>query len=200
MILMAAEKFAPFECMIGSTVLQVVLGDIAYQNVDAVVNAARNNLGGGGGVDGAIHEAAGVEELQAACREIGYCATGNAVITPGFNLKARFIVHTVGPKYIEGPVNKLGQRYNRKAPRLLSSCYRRSLVVAAEHGVRSIAFPAISTGAFNYPADRATKVAVVAVRDFVSHNPETFCEIRFVAFDDDMFAIYKRTLREHGLS
>lgn len=136
--------------------VEIAQGDITSFEVDAIVNAANPALSGGGGVDGAIHRAAGRKELQAACRKLGGCATGEAKITPGFRLPARYIVHTVGPVYRDG---------RHGEAELLASCYRRSLEVAAQHGVRTIAFPAISTGIFGYPFEAATEVALRAVHD-----------------------------------
>ena len=191
------ERVKPTEVSFNGTKVVVVLGDIVEQEVDAVVNAANERLKGGSGVDWAIHNAAGWDQLQAACREIGFCRTDDAVITPGFNLRARFIIHTVGPVYAAGPVNEAGKKYNEEARELLASCYRRSLEIAAQNGVRTIAFPAISTGMFEYPADRATDVAMNAVKNFVLENPGVFDEIKFVMFDDDYHAIAKRRLTEH---
>src|SRR5947209_4638807 len=135
--------------------IDAALGDITAELVDAVVNAANSALAGGAGVDGAIHRAAGWTELQAACREIGGCATGDAVVTPGFQLAARWIIHTVGPRYRGGSAGEAD---------LLASCYRRSLEVADSVGARSIAFPAISTGLYGYPRDEAAEIAVTTLR------------------------------------
>src|SRR5437764_10490134 len=131
-----------------------VLGDITAEDVDAVVNAANQALAGGGGVDGAIHRAAGRRDLQDACAGLGGCATGDAKATDGFRLPARWIIHAVGPRYRDG---------RHGEAELLASCYRRSLEVADELGARSIAFPAISTGIYGYPLEEATDIAVATV-------------------------------------
>jgi O-acetyl-ADP-ribose deacetylase (regulator of RNase III) len=150
--------------------LQAVQGDITAERVDAVVNAANRQLRGGGGVDGAIHRAAGAERLQAACRAIGGCPPGEAVVTDAFDLPARFIIHTVGPVWHGGTTDE---------PETLASCYRRAMSVADEVGARSVAFPAISTGVFGYPPDLAAEVAVSTVR--AATTDVTL--VRFVAFD-----------------
>jgi O-acetyl-ADP-ribose deacetylase len=135
--------------------------DLTTLAVDAVVNAANERLAGGGGVDGAIHRAAGAAELQAACRAIGGCPTGEARITPGFRLPARHIIHTVGPVYRDGQHGE---------PALLAACYRNALALAAQHGVHTIAFPAISTGVYGYPFAEAAQVAVRTALTFLSHD------------------------------
>jgi O-acetyl-ADP-ribose deacetylase len=150
--------------------LEAALGDITAEPVDAVVNAANRHLRGGGGVDGAIHRAAGAEKLQAACRAIGGCPPGQAVVTDGFRLPARFIIHTVGPVWEGGAAGEA---------ETLASCYRSALAVADEVGARSVAFPAISTGVFGYPPGQAAEVAVTTVR--AADTDVTL--IRFVAFD-----------------
>jgi O-acetyl-ADP-ribose deacetylase len=156
-------------------------GDIALQHVDAIVNAANRQLAGGGGVDGAIHRAAGAAELQAACRAIGHCPPGEAVDTPGFNLAAKWIIHTVGPVWRGG---------DHGEALTLSSCYRSSLAVADRLGARSIAFPAISTGVYGYPARAAAEIAVATVRACASEVKL----IRFVAFDQTTLDYYQQLL------
>jgi O-acetyl-ADP-ribose deacetylase len=161
--------------------VEALLGDITAQEVDAVVNAANSRLAGGGGVDGAIHRAAGPSELHAACAALGGCDPGDAKSTPGFRLPARWIIHTVGPIWSGG---RSGE------PEILASCYRRSLAVADELGARSVAFPAISTGVYGYPPDLAAETAVAAIR-----AGESDVElIRLVAFDEATHALYLRLL------
>lgn len=179
------------------TRISVINGDITQQEVDAIVNAAKHNLGGGSGVDGAIHEAAGAEQLAEACAKLGGCETGEAKITPGFNLRARFIIHAVGPFFASGPVNEAGKVHNERAKKHLTNCYVRSLELASKNGIRTIAFPAISAGAWEYPVDRASDVAMEAVKAFLEENPELFDEVRFVMFGEDDFAVGRRKLTEH---
>lgn len=160
--------------------LEVVLGDITAEHVDAIVNAANTSLLGGGGVDGAIHRAAGPELLEA-CRRLNGCAYGDAKATPGFALPARFVIHTVGPVWRGGAVGEA---------RLLASCYRRSLEVADELGARSVAFPAISTGAYGYPVAEATRIAVDTVRTTITGVQL----VRFVCFDAAVHELYEAVL------
>ena len=161
--------------------LQAVQGDITAEQVDAVVNAANRQLRGGGGVDGAIHRAAGAERLRTACRAIGDCPPGQAVVTDGFDLPARFIIHTVGPVWRGGTVGE---------PETLAACYRNALAVADTVGARTVAFPAISTGVYGYPLGEAAEIAVTTTRAAdtdVTH-------IRFVAFDGTTLARYLELL------
>jgi O-acetyl-ADP-ribose deacetylase (regulator of RNase III) len=157
--------------------LEAAQGDITIERVDAVVNAANRTLSGGAGVDGAIHRAAGAERLQAACRAIGGCPPGHAVVTDAFDLPARFIIHTVGPVWRGGTAGE---------PAILASCYRSALARADEIGAASVAFPAISTGVYGYPSGLAAEVAVTTAR--AADTDVTL--IRFVAFDGETLARY----------
>ena len=161
--------------------IEAVRGDITTEQVDAIVNAANADLAGGGGVDGAIHRAAGADELHAACAQLGRCKPGEAKATPGFALPARWIIHTVGPVWRGGG---FGEEMR------LTSCYRRSLEVADELGARSVAFPAISTGVYNYPPDQAARIAV---RTLLS-TPTEVELVRLVAFNDETLALYQAEL------
>jgi O-acetyl-ADP-ribose deacetylase len=161
--------------------LQAAQGDITAERVDAVVNAANRGLRGGGGVDGAIHRAAGAERLQAACRAIGECPPGHAVVTEGFDLPARFIIHTVGPVWRDGTAGE---------PETLAACYRNALRVADEVGARTVAFPAISTGVYGYPLGLAAEVAVTTAR--AADTDVTV--VRFIAFDGATLARYVELL------
>jgi O-acetyl-ADP-ribose deacetylase (regulator of RNase III) len=159
-------------------------GDITDQSVDAIVNAANSSLLGGGGVDGAIHRAAG-PELVAECRLVGGCPTGQARITGGYRLPARWVIHTVGPVWRGG---------GNGEPELLASCYRSALALAKERGARSIAFPAISTGIYGYPVEPATEIAVREARAFARANPDALDRIVFVCFGDAALAAYQKVL------
>lgn len=165
------------------TDLELVQGDITQQTTDAIVNAANSSLLGGGGVDGAIHRAGG-PSILAECQRIGGCPTGEARITGAGNLAARYVIHAVGPIYRDDP---------EQAAALLSSAYRHSLELASQHGVRSIAFPSISTGAYGYPVAAAAEVALTTVIAYVRQHPD-IALVRFVLFDADTFAAYRQVL------
>lgn len=155
--------------------IEVIQGDITQLSVEAVVNAADTTLLGGGGVDGAIHRAAGPDLLKE-CRTLNGCATGDAKITRGYRLKAKWVIHAVGPVWGGG---------KRGEPEALAGCYKRSLELAAEQDIRSLAFPCISTGAYRFPKDRAAEIAVKTIRDFVHDHPEKFDKIIFCCFSQD---------------
>ena len=165
------------------TRIKLEQNDITKLVVDAIVNAANTSLLGGGGVDGAIHRAAG-KELLAECRTLGGCATGDAKITVGYNLPARFVIHTVGPVWNGG---KSGE------PEKLASCYRRSLELAVHNGIRTIAFPNISTGVYGYPKDEAATIAISTVKEFFQNHSE-IQQVIFCAFDEENYRIYKNLL------
>lgn len=164
--------------------MEVWQGDITTLRVDAIVNAANNQLAGGSGVDGAIHRAAGAEQLQDACRHIGYCATGDAVITPGFRLPARHIIHTVGPIWQGGDKGEAD---------LLRACYSNSLTLAVRKGIRSIAFPAISCGVYGYPKEDAVALALEEVERCLEALL-MIDRVVFACFDTEMADLYRQAL------
>ena len=164
--------------------LEVVVADITTVEVDAIVNAANSSLLGGGGVDGAIHRAAGRELLEA-CRSLNGCRPGQAKITPGFKLPARFVIHTVGPIWSGG---------SRREAELLEACYRNSLKLAAERGLTSVAFPAISTGVYGYPADEAARIAVTATADAL-HGAAPPRHVVFCCFSEASARLHADALR-----
>lgn len=159
---------------------EVVVGDITVEHVDAIVNAANTSLLGGGGVDGAIHRAAG-PELLAACRRLGGCPTGEAKVTPGYDLPAKWVIHTVGPVWHGGGRDEPGQ---------LASCYRSSLARADEAGARTVAFPAISTGVYGFPSELAARIAISTV----ASTPTSVEHVRFVCFDEATRRCYDRVV------
>lgn len=161
----------------------VARGDITRMDVDAIVNAANSSLLGGGGVDGAIHRAAG-PELVAECRLLGGCPTGEARITKGYRLHARWVIHTVGPRWKGG---------GRGEDEALARCYRNSLALASQHGARTVAFPAISTGIYGFPLDRATEIAVRETRDYLREHPE-IARVTFACFGEESETVYHAEL------
>jgi O-acetyl-ADP-ribose deacetylase (regulator of RNase III) len=166
-------------------IIRIIKGDITEQEVDAIVNAANNSLLGGGGVDGAIHKAAGPKLLDE-CRTLNGCATGEAKITHGYNLPAKWVIHTVGPVWHGG---------NNEEDRMLAKCYSNCLKLAAEEGIKTIAFPAISTGVYHFPIPRAAEIAINEVIDFLQETP-VFDRILFVCFNDETFSNFNRVLNE----
>ena len=173
------------QIQINESQIELVRGDITQQETDAIVNAANESLLGGGGVDGAIHRAAG-PELLAECRTLGGCATGDAKITRGYRLKARHVIHTVGPIYRDGKHNE---------PQLLASAYRRSLELARENNLASIAFPAISTGIYGYPRDKAAHIALRTIVEFLKTHAAPKL-VRMVLFDAETLNVHERVLQE----
>ncbi|MCX7927375.1 MAG: O-acetyl-ADP-ribose deacetylase [Candidatus Omnitrophica bacterium] len=168
------------------TSIELLQADITTLAVDAIVNAANSTLLGGGGVDGAIHRASG-PKLREFCSSLGGCSTGEAKITPGFNLPAKFIIHTVGPVW-------QGGRNNERT--LLRNCYWNSLSLALKHNLRSVAFPAISTGAYRFPKEEAARIALTTTKDFLTVNADFFQRIIFVLFSQEDLQLYQRLFRE----
>ena len=165
--------------------ISIIHGDITKQSVDVIVNAANNSLLGGGGVDGAIHRAAG-PSLLAECATLGGCKTGNAKITKGYNLPAKHVIHTVGPVWRGGSHNEAV---------LLSNCYKNSLKLAIKNNLKTIAFPAISTGVYGFPIQQATEIAVSTVIDFLKDNPQIE-KVIFVCFSERDYRIYQKVVNE----
>ncbi len=165
--------------------IEIVQGDITRQAVDAIVNAANTSLLGGGGVDGAIHRAAGPGLLEE-CRKLHGCPTGQAKITGGYNLPARWVIHTVGPVWRGGQHGE---------DELLASCYRNCFARAKQHGLRTLAFPAINTGAYGFPVERATRIALRETLEALANNP-ALEKVRFVCFEERVYQAYQNALRE----
>lgn len=164
-------------------VIEIIQGDITHQEVDAIVNAANCSLLGGGGVDGAIHRAAG-PELLAECRTLGGCETGKAKITKGYRLKAKYVIHTPGPVWHGG---------RKGEPELLASCYRSCLELASANGCKTVDFPSISTGVYHFPLERASVIAISAIRAYLAEHPEIE-RVRMVCFDAGTKAAYEKAL------
>ncbi|HET9700091.1 MAG TPA: O-acetyl-ADP-ribose deacetylase [Burkholderiales bacterium] len=167
--------------------VEIVQGDITRLTVDAIVNAANSSLLGGGGVDGAIHRAAG-PELLAECRGLGGCPTGQAKITRGYRLAARHVIHTVGPVWRGGGHNE---------DELLASCYRNSLAAAKAYGLKTVAFPSISTGAYGFPLERAARIALGEIKAFLDREPD-FGKVVCVCFGEEAGRVYREALKEIG--
>ncbi|MBI5587624.1 MAG: O-acetyl-ADP-ribose deacetylase [Deltaproteobacteria bacterium] len=173
------------EKRIGSTTVSLVRGDITVEETDAIVNAANSRLAGGGGVDGAIHRAGGPRIMEE-CRKIGGCPTGNAVITTGGGLKARYVIHTVGPVYRDG---------SHGEEELLKKAYRESLKLAVKKGLKTVSFPSISTGAYGYPVEKASEAALSTVMEFIKNN-KGLDLVKFVLFSDRDLTAYTRALEK----
>lgn len=167
---------------------ELIQGDITKLEVDAIVNAANKSLRGGGGVDGAIHREAGPELLEE-CKTLNGCETGQAKITKGYKLPAKYVIHTVGPLWNDGKNNEVD---------LLKDCYYNSLKLASKHGLSTIAFPNISTGVYRFPKDQAADIAISTVSDYLRQD-EPIEKVYFVCFDIDNYQIYQKKLKEEGL-
>lgn len=163
--------------------IELLQDDITQLEVDAIVNAANKSLLGGGGVDGAIHQAAGPELLEE-CKSLNGCQTGEAKITKGYNLPAKYVIHTVGPVWNGGKYNE---------PKLLANCYKNSLKIASRHGIETIAFPNISTGVYHFPKDKAADIAISTIEDYLKKD-KTIKKVYFVCFDSENYNIYKERL------
>jgi O-acetyl-ADP-ribose deacetylase (regulator of RNase III) len=178
------------------SLIELIQGNIVDQDVDAIVNAANSSLLGGGGVDSAIHYAAG-PELLAECRTLGGCPTGQARITAGYRLKAGYVIHTVGPVYRTiGRINWDGDAADDRhsEAELLASAYRNSLLLASQHGIKTIAFPSISTGAYGYPLEEAAPIALGTVKDYLLEHPEIQL-VRFVLWDGEARVAFQRAAK-----
>ena len=167
------------------SILEIAQGDITQQDIEAIGNAANSALAGGGGVDGAIHRAGGPSIMSELKTKYKGCPTGSAVITGGGNLRAKYVIHAVGPRYSGSP----------KDPELLSGAYRKSLQLCSQNKISSIAFPSISTGIYGYPVEEASRIALKTVMDYLKDHPEIKL-IRFVLFDSKTFEVYKESLKE----
>lgn len=174
------------EIKINNSLIKLIKGDITKENVDAIVNAANSSLLGGGGVDGAIHRAGGfaiLDECKKIISRIGKLPAGEAVITTGGNLPARFVIHTVGPVWNNG---------NKNESNLLKNAYINSLKIGVQNKIKIIAFPSISTGAYGYPIDEASKIAFSTVKNFLEKEDHLYQEVRFIVFSDNDYMIYKK--------
>ncbi|TET14019.1 MAG: macro domain-containing protein [Actinobacteria bacterium] len=171
-----------FKCKIGNSILELIAGDITVQDTEAVVNAANKALSPGGGVSGAIHRAAGLE-LWDECRTLGGCRTGEAKLSRGHNLKAKYVIHTVGPVYSG----------SKSDPEDLRDCYKNSLLLASRNKIKSVSFPSISTGIFGYPVNEASRVALKTITNFLEEHPEIDL-VRMVLFTEGDYGIYKASL------
>jgi len=184
-ILDLGREATKMKVSVHQSALEVVQGDITLQDTEAIGNAANSALAGGGGVDGAIHRAGGVSIMSELRAKYKGCPTGSAVMTSGGNLKAKFVIHAVGPRYSGSP----------KDPELLSSAYRKSLELCTQNKISSVAFPSISTGIYGYPVEEASRIALRTVMDYLKNHPEIKL-VRFVLFDSRTFDVYKKSLEE----